>query len=104
MKKDDYFVTIMQAPPKQHIPIVQFDVKTQKEAFTVSAEGLKGVCLIYTGFLQPFLFPYHSGMRLLSFSNPHKLGKIARSASVPLTHRFSSNHVSYHLCNLHRKS
>ncbi|KAF8558163.1 hypothetical protein OG21DRAFT_1295605 [Imleria badia] len=42
MKKDDYLVTIMQAPPKQHIPIVQFDVKTQKEAFTVSAEGLKG--------------------------------------------------------------
>lgn len=44
-KKDDYLTTIMQAPPKQHIPIVQFDVKTQKEAFTVSAEGLKGVCL-----------------------------------------------------------
>ncbi|KAI9570582.1 hypothetical protein HD554DRAFT_2083175 [Boletus coccyginus] len=42
MKKDDYLVTIMQAPPKQHIPMVQFDVKTQKEAFTVSAEGLKG--------------------------------------------------------------
>lgn len=48
MKRDDYLVTIMQAPPKQHIPMVQFDVKTQKEAFTVSAEGLKGVCLICT--------------------------------------------------------
>ncbi|KAF8134938.1 hypothetical protein EV363DRAFT_1160095 [Boletus edulis] len=46
MKKDDYLVTIMQVPPKQHIPIVQFDVKTQKEAFAVSAEGLKGVCAI----------------------------------------------------------
>ncbi|KAN0093195.1 hypothetical protein V8E55_003979 [Tylopilus felleus] len=42
MKKDDYLATIMQAPPKQHIPIIQFDAKTQKEAFTVSAEGLKG--------------------------------------------------------------
>lgn len=47
MKKDDYLATIMQVPPKQHIPIVQFDMKTQKEAFTVSAEGLKGVCPIY---------------------------------------------------------
>ena len=50
MKKDDYLVTIMQAPPKQHIPIIQFDMKTQKEAFTVSAEGLKGVCPICTRY------------------------------------------------------
>jgi len=55
MKKDDYLVTIMQAPPKQHIPMVQFDVKTQKEAFTVSAEGLKGVCPICTGYHFNFL-------------------------------------------------
>lgn len=48
LKKDDYLTTIMQVPPKQHIPIVQFDVKTQREAFTVSAEGLKGVCPICT--------------------------------------------------------
>lgn len=46
MKKDDYLATIMQIPPKQHIPIVQFDAKTQMEAFTVSAEGIKGVCLV----------------------------------------------------------
>ena len=51
MKKDDYLATIMQAPPKQHIPIIQFDAKTQKEAFTVSAEGLKGVRLISTDLL-----------------------------------------------------
>ncbi|KAG9315203.1 hypothetical protein JVU11DRAFT_4333 [Chiua virens] len=42
MKKDDYLTTIMQVPPKQHIPIVPFDMRTQREAFTVSAEGLKG--------------------------------------------------------------
>ncbi|KAF9243504.1 hypothetical protein BU15DRAFT_86450 [Melanogaster broomeanus] len=42
MKKDDYFTTVMQVPPKQRIPIVEFDARTQREAFTVSAEGLKG--------------------------------------------------------------
>ena len=43
MKKDDYLVTIMQVPPKQRIPITPFDLKTQREAFTVSLDGLKGV-------------------------------------------------------------
>ena len=33
----------MQIPPKQRMPIQPFDIKTQKEAFTVSLEGLKGV-------------------------------------------------------------
>ncbi|KAG0695601.1 hypothetical protein DFH29DRAFT_879931 [Suillus ampliporus] len=42
MKKDDYLTTMMQVPPKQRIPITEFDVRTQREAFTVSAEGLKG--------------------------------------------------------------
>ncbi|EIW83951.1 hypothetical protein CONPUDRAFT_80442, partial [Coniophora puteana RWD-64-598 SS2] len=41
MKKDDYLTTIMQVPPKQRIPIVEFDAH-QREAFTVSPEGLKG--------------------------------------------------------------
>jgi hypothetical protein len=45
MKKDDYLSTIMQIPPKQRIKITPFDIKTQREAFTVSLEGLKGVCL-----------------------------------------------------------
>lgn len=57
MKKDDYLVTVMQAPPKQHIPIVQFDMKTQKEAFTVSAEGLKGVCFVCTTHTSIVLIP-----------------------------------------------
>lgn len=43
MKKDDYLTTMMQVPPKQRIPITEFDERTQREAFTVSAEGLKGV-------------------------------------------------------------
>lgn len=44
MKKDDYLSTIMQVPPKQHVKITPFDAKTEREAFTVSLEGLKGVC------------------------------------------------------------
>lgn len=47
----------MQVPPKQHIPIVQFDVKTQMEAFTVSAEGLKGVCPICPDITSTVLIP-----------------------------------------------
>jgi len=38
----------MQIPPKQRMPIQSFDVKTQKEAFTVSLEGLKGVRYLVT--------------------------------------------------------
>ena len=43
IKKDDFLTTIVQVPPKQHIPITPFDPRTQTEAFTVSLEGLKGV-------------------------------------------------------------
>jgi len=43
IKKDDFLTTIVQVPPKQHIPIAPFDSRTQSEAFTVSLEGLKGV-------------------------------------------------------------
>jgi hypothetical protein len=43
MKKDDYLSTIMQVPPKQRVKITPIDLKTQREAFTVSLEGLKGV-------------------------------------------------------------
>ncbi|KAH9959659.1 hypothetical protein BC827DRAFT_1134343 [Russula dissimulans] len=43
IKKDDFLSTIVQVPPKQHIPIVPFDHRTQTEAFAVSLEGLKGV-------------------------------------------------------------
>ncbi|OCH94866.1 hypothetical protein OBBRIDRAFT_843719 [Obba rivulosa] len=42
MKKDDYLMTMMQVPPKQRISITPFDLKTQREAFSVSLEGLKG--------------------------------------------------------------
>lgn len=43
MKKDDYLMTMMQVPPKQQNNITPFDLKTQREAFSVSLEGLKGV-------------------------------------------------------------
>jgi len=42
MKKDDYLTTMIQVPPKQRMKIAPFDQKTQREAFTVSLEGLKG--------------------------------------------------------------
>ncbi|KAH9481400.1 hypothetical protein JR316_0005926 [Psilocybe cubensis] len=41
-KKDEELTKIMLAPPKQRMRILQFDAKTQEDAFTVSAEGLKG--------------------------------------------------------------
>ncbi|PFH53011.1 hypothetical protein AMATHDRAFT_138608 [Amanita thiersii Skay4041] len=42
MKKDDYLSTMMLVPPKQRIQIRPFDARTQRDAFTVSLEGLKG--------------------------------------------------------------
>jgi len=42
VKKDEYLTTIMQIPPKQRISITPFDLKTQRDAFSVSLEGLKG--------------------------------------------------------------
>ncbi|KAF8896316.1 hypothetical protein BD779DRAFT_575511 [Infundibulicybe gibba] len=42
LKKDDYLSTMMQVPPKQRIPIIPFDSRTQRDAFSVSLEGLKG--------------------------------------------------------------
>lgn len=48
MKKDDYLTTIIQVPPKQRARITPFDRKTQREAFEVSLEGLKGVCISFT--------------------------------------------------------
>ncbi|KAI0259887.1 hypothetical protein BC834DRAFT_903697 [Gloeopeniophorella convolvens] len=42
VKKDDFLTTMIQIPPKQHIPVVPFDSRTQTDAFTVSLEGLKG--------------------------------------------------------------
>ncbi|TCD63138.1 hypothetical protein EIP91_005976, partial [Steccherinum ochraceum] len=41
-KKDDYLMTMMQVPPKQRNNITPFDLRTQREAFSVSLEGLKG--------------------------------------------------------------
>lgn len=43
MKKDDYFTNLIQVPPKQKIAITPFDLRTQRDAFSVSLEGLKGV-------------------------------------------------------------
>ncbi|TFK75206.1 hypothetical protein BDN72DRAFT_868228 [Pluteus cervinus] len=42
MKKDDYLATMIQIPPKQRVRIASFDPRTQRDAFNVSLEGLKG--------------------------------------------------------------
>ncbi|KAL4251347.1 Mediator of RNA polymerase II transcription subunit 19 [Abortiporus biennis] len=42
MKKDDYLMTLMQVPPKQRNNIIPFDLRTQREAFSVNPDGLKG--------------------------------------------------------------
>lgn len=42
-KKDDFLQTLMLVPLKQHITISKFDPRSQREAFTVSPEGLKQV-------------------------------------------------------------
>ncbi|KAF8656267.1 hypothetical protein AX16_002703 [Volvariella volvacea WC 439] len=41
VKKDEYFTTLILVPPKQTVRIVPFDARTQRDAFTVSVEGLK---------------------------------------------------------------
>jgi hypothetical protein len=43
MKKDDYLANLMMMPPKEPLPIYEFDGRTQHDAFAVSPEGLKGV-------------------------------------------------------------
>lgn len=53
MKKDDYLMTMMQVPPKQRIAITPFDLRTQRDAFSVSLDGLKGVRLLHFASL-PF--------------------------------------------------
>ena len=60
MKKDDYLTTMIQVPPKQRNTIHQFDLRTQREAFSVSLEGLKGVRI---AFLPSLLFPPTSAPR-----------------------------------------
>ncbi|KZT06142.1 uncharacterized protein LAESUDRAFT_654074, partial [Laetiporus sulphureus 93-53] len=41
IKKDDYLTTMIQVPPKQRIAIKRFDLRTQRDAFSVSLEGIK---------------------------------------------------------------
>jgi hypothetical protein len=94
MKKDDYLMTIMQIPPKQRIPITQFDSKTQREAFTVSLEGLKGVRILTYPPNFRLVFDstanlvVDSGIQVLWFSNPPKPGKTGKSGFVVLPSQY----------------
>ena len=60
MKKEDYLVPMMQVPPKQRNDIRPFDLRTQREAFSVSLEGLKGVRLGHA-------WPFHTTTNAIIF-------------------------------------
>lgn len=93
MRKDDYLTSMMLMPPKQRTQITPFDSRTQREAFTVSLEGLKGVCL---GFLHPVAphgahvsmtnpCPYRpSGILPILLQSLLKLGNIEKNRLVGL--------------------
>lgn len=60
MKKDDYLMNMIEIPPKQRLPIHQFDLRTQRDAFSVSLEGLKGVCSVPLTYSQSHLLTFIS--------------------------------------------
>ena len=78
MKKDDYLTTMMQVPPKQKIRIVPFDQRTQREAFSVSLEGLKGVRLPPVP-LRCRANPLCSGTSMRSWPSLHKRVRTGRN-------------------------
>lgn len=81
MKKEDFLAPMMQVPPKQKIAITPFDLKTQREAFSVSLEGLKGVRRVS----MPSRFISHyprSGTLTHSSRSRHKHGRTGRSGYV----------------------
>lgn len=89
MKKDDYLFTMMQVPPKQRMRIRPFDEKTQADAFTVSMEGLKGVCLVFRDLLLFILclmtfLSMTSGIQARLCLSPHKPGKTGKNGFVSL--------------------
>lgn len=73
--------TMMQVPPKQKLAITSFDLKTQREAFSVSLEGLKGV-----GYLSILVLhlcsPCTSGISIPLWPSHLKLVKTGRSGCV----------------------
>lgn len=87
MKKDDYLSTMMQVPPKQRMRIRPFDEKTQADAFTVSMEGLKGVCLVFRDLL-PFVLhlmtslSMTSGIQARLCSSPPRPAKTGKNGFV----------------------
>ena len=81
MKKDDYLQTIMLVPPKQHMQISKFDSRTQRDAFIVGLEGLKGVRTVV--FLLDIVLTLHeSGISMLSWNCPLKHAKTGRRGFV----------------------
>lgn len=81
MKKDDvdYLTMMMQIPPKQKIAITPFDLRTQREAFSVSLEGLKGVWLHFTHVYWLRADAVFSGTSTRLWQSLRKLVKTARS-------------------------
>jgi len=71
--KKDYLTQAILAPEKQRMRITQFDHRTQQDAFAVSLEGLKGVCVAFPIFVLFLVSPvecHHSDRRI----SPSKRG------------------------------
>lgn len=77
MKKDDYLENLMMIPPKQKMDIKPFSQKTTREAFSVSLEGLKGVCSVHHDPVERSLLS-GSGISTPWWQNPRKLARIGR--------------------------
>ena len=78
MKKDDFLVTIMQVPPKQRNNITPFDLRTQRDAFSVSLEGLKGVRILAITLLPPSVSQTLSTTKCHSHNPSNRLSSLLR--------------------------
>lgn len=110
MKKDDYLQSVMFAPPKQKMQIAKFDLRTQREAFTVSMEGLKGVCTSCSSFALSLRLPLPllSGKSIHLLRSLHKPGRIendeyviATFAEIGTTHNLRSYILFCHSLSFH---
>ena len=83
-KKDDFLTTIMQVPPKQRVNIVRFDSVTQRDAFSVGLDGLKGVSIIVIDSisLPTSKMRLSSGMWVRLYQKPRKPEKIEEERSA----------------------
>jgi hypothetical protein len=89
MKRDDYLMTTILAPPKTRTEIRPFDRRTQEEAFTVSLGGLPGVRDVLSAPIPSYLILTQWNSAVLIEETPLERKKRVRSAPAfaesPLT-------------------